>query len=95
MKVNAVLALIPLALAAPTQLQKRLPDHTPVDVEGLDSDFTINCGKCVCTQFFIKQNLTFVGQVKVDGFDVHKAVSWGVNLQVAGETIGSGLPCRP
>lgn len=44
MKISAALVFLPLALAAPAQLQKRLPNHTPVDVEGLDSDFTVNCG---------------------------------------------------
>jgi hypothetical protein len=45
MKINAVPTFLPLALAAPTQLQKRLPNHTPVDVEELDSEFTVNCSQ--------------------------------------------------
>jgi hypothetical protein len=45
MKVNVVLALLPLALAVPVPQQDDLPNHTPVDVAGLDTEFTVNCGQ--------------------------------------------------
>jgi hypothetical protein len=59
MKFNAVLALLPLALAAPAQLQKRLPNHTPVDVAGLDADFTVNCGQYCYDRSCDKEDLTY------------------------------------
>lgn len=48
MKLAAVLALLPLALAAPQQSSlntRELPNLTPVNVENIDADFDIMCGK--------------------------------------------------
>lgn len=45
MNIAAALCLFAsLTLAAPGQLAKRLPDHTPVTVNDLDPSFDVNCG---------------------------------------------------
>ena len=48
MKLAAVLALLPLALAAPQQSSlntRELPNLTPVNVLNFDADFDIKCGR--------------------------------------------------
>jgi hypothetical protein len=43
--ISSYFALLPLALAVPVPQQDDLPNHTPVDVAGLDTEFMVNCGQ--------------------------------------------------
>ncbi|KAL8765037.1 MAG: hypothetical protein Q9209_007754 [Squamulea sp. 1 TL-2023] len=87
MKLTAVFTLLPVALAAPSQLnelngiskfKRDLPDLTPVNIPNLDIDFDIKCGKTT-----------------IKGRQIHRAVSWGTCLQRAEETVGSTHFCPP